>query len=130
MKARACCAETAGALPAATMLGSRSLRLRVRAGLKENVAQLPPITNVKRVTVKGANVVIENKEGKRASVAIYQHLSQTFGQLNAAAAVEGLRLYDEVVEDAKERPGAHPNIDLLLDVIAGDKSFDIQVEFL
>lgn len=117
-------------MPAATMLGSRSLRLRVRAGLKEIVAQLPPTTNVKRVTVKGANVVIENKEGKRASVAIYQHLSQAFGQLNAAAALEGLRLYDEVVEDAKERPGAHPNIDLLFDVIAGDKSFDIQVEFL
>lgn len=113
----------------ASMLASRSLRLRVACGLKENVAALPPITNVKRVSVKGAGVVIENKEGKKASVAIYQHLAKQFGgKLTPAAAAEGLRLYAEVVEDAKQRPGAHPNIDLLFGVVDGDKQYDIVVE--
>lgn len=56
--------------------------------------------------------------GKKASVAIYAHLAQKYnGSLNAAAAQEGLSLYDEVVADAKARPGAHPNIDILFDVL-------------
>jgi hypothetical protein len=39
------------------------------------------------------------------------------GRLTLDAAQEGLALYAEVVADARARPGAHPNIDLLLGVL-------------
>jgi hypothetical protein len=60
-----------------------------------------------------------NQAGKKASVAIYNHLALKFdGRLTPAAAAEGLQLYAEVVGDAKARPGAHPNIDILLQVVS------------
>lgn len=63
-------------------------------------------------------------------MAIYAHLAQKYGGvLNAAAANEGLSLYDEVVEDARSHPGSHPNIDILFDVLAKpDVQVTIQVE--
>lgn len=65
-------------------------------------------------------------------MAIYNHLAQTYnGALTAAAAQEGLDLYDEVVADARAHRGSHPNIDILLDVLQqpDDKqSISIQVE--
>jgi hypothetical protein len=110
------------------MLASRS-PLRVSCGLKENVAKLKPIDGVARVVVRGAGIEIPNKEGKKASVAIYQHLSQKHdGKLGKAAALEGLELYAEVVEDARSRPGAHPNIDLLFQVVESGAVYDIEVE--
>ena len=36
-------------------------------------------------------------------------------------------LYAEHTEDAKARPGAHPNIDRLLDVIASGKGYAVTV---
>ena len=52
-------------------------------------------------------------------MAIYSHLAQKYGgSLSPAAAQEGLDLYAEVVADARAHPGSHPNIDILLDVLA------------
>ena len=86
-------------------------------GLKENVAQLPPIDNILRVRIPAAGYSKENQEGKKASVAIYNHLAQQHdGQLNKAATLVGLELYAEYVEEAHQHPGSHPNIDLLLKV--------------
>ncbi|PNH10140.1 hypothetical protein TSOC_003150 [Tetrabaena socialis] len=106
----------------------RSSRL-VAAGLKENVAKLAPTTDIARVRV--GSWVLENVEGKKASVSIYAHLAATYGgKLTPEAAKEGLQLYGEVVEDAKQRPGAHPSIDLLLRVQqqAGGEPQDLVVE--
>ena len=98
-------------------------------GLKENVARLAPISDVQRVRIPSANWSVENVEGKKASVAIYAHLSAKHGgRLGKAAALEGLQLYDEVVADARQRPGAHPNIDLLLKVAEEDLSLDLVVD--
>jgi hypothetical protein len=68
--------------------------------------------------------------GKKASVSIYAHLATKYGgSLSTAAAQEGLDLYDEVVADVKARPGAHPNIDILFDVLQQpDLQISIQVE--
>jgi hypothetical protein len=61
----------------------------------------------------------QSQAGKKASVAIYNHLALKYdGRLTPAAASEGLQLYAEVVDDAKARPGAHPNIDILLQVVS------------
>jgi hypothetical protein len=46
--------------------------------------------------------------------------------LNAATAALALEWYDEVVADAKARPGAHPNIDLLFEVV--DQNLDLAIK--
>lgn len=110
-------------------LSQRPRTAVVTAGLKENVAKLPPITGITRVRVPATWHTVENVEGKKASVAIYAHLAEQYGgQLNAAAAAEGLQLYDEYVQEAKDIPGSHPNIDILLKVADEGLSLDLVVE--
>jgi hypothetical protein len=48
---------------------------------------------------------------------VYSYLLQKYGDINAGAAGEGLQLYAEHTEDAKENPGKHPNIDRLLTLV-------------
>ncbi|MBU6268753.1 MAG: DUF2322 family protein [Sphingomonadales bacterium] len=101
------------------------------ASFKDNLAQLPPITGVARIdlidpagTVVGS---IENQPGKQGSVAVYQYLKQCFGALDAAAAEHGLAVFGEHVADARNRPGAHPNVDRLLAIVAGGPALRIDV---
>jgi len=90
---------------------------------KDNLAQLPPIEGVARVDLidpAGAVVAsIENAPGKQGSLAVYQYLGQAFGEIDAEAAEHGLAVFGEHTADARERPGAHPNIDRLLDIVGG-----------
>lgn len=98
-------------------------------GLKENIAKLPPINGIRRVLVPAVNHSIENKEGKKASVAIYNYLAQQHGgKLDKDAAARGIELYGEYVEEARQQPGSHPNIDLLFKVAAEGLSLDVVVE--
>jgi hypothetical protein len=49
------------------------------------------------------NHTIPNAPGKKASVAIYAHLAAKYGgKITADAAREGLELYGEYVEEAKQ----------------------------
>lgn len=98
------------------------------AALKDNFARLsasfPPETMAKVVVrdASGAEVAtIPNAEGKRASLVFFAALAakRAGGVLDAAAAEEGLELYDEVTAEAVAHRGSHPNIDLLLDVKSG-----------
>ncbi len=93
------------------------------AVFKENLQQLPSIEGVQRIDLidpVGAVVVsIENQPGKQGSLAVYQYLKQVFGTLDAKAAEHGLALFAEHTDDARNRPGAHPNIDRLLAIAAG-----------
>lgn len=53
--------------------------------------------------------------GKMGSLRVYNALAERFeGALSAAAVAQGLTWFGEHVADARARPGAHPNIDLLL----------------
>jgi hypothetical protein len=70
---------------------------------------------------------IENQPGKQGSLAVYQYLKQAFGDLDAAAAEHGLVVFAEHTADARERPGAHPNIDRLLAIAAGGAPLGIRV---
>ena len=54
---------------------------------------------------------------------------QTYGAITPDAARKGLELFVEHAEDARQHPGKHPNIDRLLDVIAGNKTFRIKHVF-
>jgi len=93
------------------------------ASFKDNLQQLPSIDGVRRIDlIDDTGVVvasIENQPGKQGSLAVYQYLNRTFGELNREAAHHGLALFAEHTPDARNRPGAHPNIDRLLEIAAG-----------
>lgn len=98
---------------------------------KDNLQQLPSVDGVQRIDLvdaKGTVVgSIENKPGKQGSLAVYQYLQQVFGALDARAAEHGLDVFGEHTEDARNRPGAHPNIDVLLGIAAGAAALRIEV---
>ncbi|MGF6916868.1 hypothetical protein OKW28_001041 [Paraburkholderia sp. 40] len=85
---------------------------------KENLARMPAIDGIARIDlVNGSGTVvasIENKPGKQGSLAVYNYLRGAFGTLDAKAAEHGLALFAEHTADARNRPGAHPNVDHLL----------------
>lgn len=98
---------------------------------KDNLAQLPAIDAIARIELvdaAGAVVAtIDNVPGKQGSVAVYNYLRATFGKLDAAAAAQGLAVFGEHTADARNRPGAHPNVDRLLAIADGAPALDIRV---
>lgn len=101
------------------------------ATFKENLQQLPPVDGVQRIDLldgKG-NVVasIENQPGKQGSLAVYQYLKQAFDILDERAANHGLAVFAEHTADARNRPGAHPNVDRLLEIAAGGGPLRVEV---
>lgn len=70
---------------------------------------------------------IENQPGKQGSLAVYQYLKQAFDLLDEAAAKHGLAVFAEHTADARNRPGAHPNVDRLLEIAAGGGPLQIEV---
>ena len=101
------------------------------ASFKDNLQQLPAVDGVDRIDLvdeQGAVIAsIENQPGKQGSLAVYQYLGQVFGSLDEKAAEHGLLIFAEHTADAKERPGAHPNVDRLLDIAAGGAPLAINV---
>ena len=101
------------------------------ATFKDDLQQLPPIDGVQRIDlVDAAGTVvasIENQPGKQGSVAVYQYLKQAFGALDARAAEHGLAVFGEHTADARERPGAHPNVDRLLAIADGGEALSIEI---
>ena len=101
------------------------------ATFKENLQQLPAIDGVQRIDLldaQGALVAsIENQPGKQGSLAVYQYLKQAFGALDAQAAEHGLAVFAEHTADARSRPGAHPNIDRLIQIAGGGAALNIDV---
>lgn len=98
---------------------------------KDNLAQLPSIDGIERIDLVDAGgavvATIENKPGKQGSLAVYHYLRQAFGTLDARAAQHGLAVFGEHTADARSRPGAHPNVDRLLEVAAGGGALRIEV---
>jgi len=101
------------------------------ATFKDNLQNLPPIDGVACIDLidnNGAVVAsIENQPGKQGSLAVYHYLKQCFGRLDAQAADHGLALFAEHVPDARNRPGAHPNVDRLLAIADGGAALDIAI---
>ncbi len=98
---------------------------------KDNLQQLPSIDGVQRIDlVNEAGTVIAsipNEPGKQGSLAVYQYLYRTFGALDGQAAQHGLEVFAEHTADARNRPGAHPNVDHLLAIAAGGAPLRIEV---
>jgi hypothetical protein len=101
------------------------------ATFKDNLQRMPPVDGVQRIDLvdgKGSVVAsIENQPGKQGSLAVYQYLKQFFGTLDAKAAEHGLVVFAEHTADARNRPGAHPNVDRLIAIAAGATPLSIEV---
>ncbi len=101
------------------------------ATFKDNLQQLPAIDGVDRIDLIDATgtvvASIENQPGKQGALAVYHYLQQAFGPLDAPAAEHGLLVFGEHSADARNRPGAHPNIDRLLPIAAGAAPLRIAV---
>ena len=92
----------------------------------DNLKKLPGISHLAAINLLGAggNVVacIENKQGSQGSLAVYNHLAQTYGAITVEAAKKGLEIFAEHTEDARAHAGKHPNIDRLLEIESGGKT--------
>ena len=86
-----------------------------------NLKKLPGISHLAAIKLLDGDgnvlAVIENKAGSQGSLAVYNHLAQTYGAITPDAARKGLELFAEHGEDARTNPGKHPNIDRLLALI-------------
>ncbi len=101
------------------------------ASFKENLQLMPAIEGVARIDIIDltGSVVdsIPNQPGKQGSLVVYQYLHQNFIALNAEAAERGLAIFAEHTADAQNRPGAHPNIDRLLEIVEGSDPLEIRI---
>ena len=83
----------------------------------ENLKKLPGTSHLAGLSLldrEGNHIAsIENRAGSQGSLAVYNHLAQTFGAITPEAAAKGLELYAEHTADARANPGKHPNIDRL-----------------
>ena len=99
----------------------------------ENLKKLPGISHLAAINLLDAEggvlVCLENKPGCQGSLAVYNHLAQTYGAITPEAAKKGLELFGEHTEDARAHPGKHPNIDRLLAVIEEKKTLRIKHVF-
>lgn len=89
----------------------------------ENLKKLPGISHLAAINLLDAdgNIVatIENKAGSQGSLAVYNHLAQTYGSINIEAAKKGLEIFAEHTEDERTNPGKHPNIARLIAIEGG-----------
>jgi hypothetical protein len=99
----------------------------------DNLKLLPGISHLTAIELidsdGGTVATIENKPGQAGSVAIYNHLGQTFGAITAEAAKKGIELYAEHVADAKTNPGKHPNIERLLGLAVSAQTLRVKHVF-
>lgn len=97
----------------------------------EHLRQLPPVAHLAElqlIDASGQTVArIENKPGTAGSLAVYHALAARHGSINVPAAREGLQLFAEHTETARQRPGSHPNIDRLFEVIASGQGYTVRV---
>ena len=99
----------------------------------ENLKKLPGITHLAALNLLDADgnvmAAIENKAGSQGSLAVYNHLAQTYGSINAEAARKGLEIFAEHTEDERANPGKHPNIARLLAIESGAPALRVKHVF-
>ena len=92
------------------------------AQFADNLKKLPGISHVAAIKLLDATgellATIENKAGSQGSLAVYNHLAQTYGAITPEAARKGLEMFAEHADDARANPGKHPHVDRLLELVA------------
>ena len=96
---------------------------------KDILETLPSIEHLTGLDVlKGETVIhhIPAAPGKLGSLRLYNALAEKFnGKLDRTSAQQGIEWFAEYVEDAKQNPGKHPNIDLLFKVVAEELNYSL-----
>lgn len=96
------------------------------ASSSDRPRKLPGVSHLAAIRLldEGGEIVatIDNRPGSQLSLAVYNHLAQTFGAITPEAARKGLELFGEHVEEARASPGKHPNIDRLLEIADGRRT--------
>ena len=99
----------------------------------ENLKKLPGVSHLAAINLLDGEgnlvVAVENKAGSQGSLAVYNHLAQTYGAITPDAARKGLELYAEHTEDARLHPGKHPNIDRLIGLVDENRTLRIKHVF-
>lgn len=97
----------------------------------DNLQQLPSIDHLAELQLLDAAgqmvASIPNLPGKAGSVRLYAALAAKHGSITPAAAQEGLQLFAEHTEAARQHPGSHPNIDRLFAVIESGQALNVQL---
>lgn len=103
------------------------------ATFAENLRKIPGVSHLAAINLLDADgstlASIENKAGSQGSLAVYNHLAQTYGAITPDAARKGLELFAEHAEDARLHPGKHPNIDRLSGLVEEKKTLRIKHVF-
>ena len=70
---------------------------------------------------------ITNEPGKQASIKIYYAISRNdHFQITPVQAKIGLELYGDYVQQEQQQPNSHPNIRLLLNIIAQNQTWTVK----
>lgn len=96
----------------------------------ERLAGLPAVDDILGLELTGPQgqlETIENRPGSAGSVRVYAYLGKKYGHIDVAAAREGVEIYAEHSEDARQHPGKHPNIDRLFSILAGAGAWHLRV---
>lgn len=105
--------------------------IKPTVSFKENLQLLPSIEDLALIDLvdqAGTLVAsIKKARGKQGSLIVYSYLQQSFSTLDTNAAAHGLDVFAEHTADAKNRPGAHLNIDRLLEIVDGRAPLEIQL---
>lgn len=98
---------------------------------KEILKTLPDVAELDRIELYDLNDnfidKIENRPGSQGSLKVYFFLYKTYKLIDTEAAKNGLKLFSEHTDDAKKKPGSHPNIDRLILLIDNNKTLKIRV---
>ena len=98
-----------------------------------NLKKLPGISHLAAINLLDAEghvlATIENKAGSQGSLAVYNHLAQTWGAITPDAARKGLEIFAEHADDARVHPGKHPNIDRLIALVEKKETLRIKHVF-
>lgn len=98
-----------------------------------NLKKLPGVSHLAAIELRDVEgnleAMVENKPGSQGSLAVYNHLAQTYGAITPEAARKGLELYAEHTEDALLNPGKHPNIDRLIQLAQSGRTLRIKHVF-
>lgn len=96
----------------------------------ENLEHLSSVDAIAALELYGdghtPEVVIENQPGSRGALAVYYHLAIQHGGITPKAAQEGLDLFAEHTEEARAKPGKHPNIDRLFQIIEEELFYSVK----
>lgn len=99
----------------------------------ENLKKLPGISHLAVINLLDAEgqvvAAIENKAGSQGSLAVYNHLAQTYGSMTVEAARKGLEIFAEHTEDERANPGKHPNIARLIAIEQGAPTLRVKHVF-